>query len=195
MKAAIFFALSACVLICLAGCNGVSHTIEIPRDTVQSSLEGSFPLRYGTPGETLPLEVELSEPEVLMEAGASQMGLRLKVAVLETEPARRRPLPGPPPLADQPPEGFLTVYGDLQYDRETAEFFYRNFEITDLQMKMLPGPRKSPVRDAVGAALKRYFDRTAVYKLEGDDTTMQAARLLLKSVAVKDGKLLVELGL
>jgi len=189
------FAVLLLAVLLLAGCGGVSHTVEIGRETVQASLEGSFPLTYQAPGGKLPLELVLSQPETLLEAGATQMGLRLKISVNEIRGAKRPRLPGPPPPALPPLEGDITVHGDIEYESATGEFFYRNCEITDLKFNASAGPRHAAIRRAATAALKLYLNKTAVYQLDGDNTQLQAARMLLKSVAVKDGKLLVEIGL
>jgi len=179
----------------LPGCGGASHTLEISRDSVHESLKGSFPLTYRAPQKKPRVEIVLSDPETLMEAGEDFMGLRMKIIARKVEGGSGPPLPGPPPLTSEPLEGGITVHGDLEYDQETASFFYRNCFITELHFQGLPGPLLTPIRNGATAALKLYLDRTPVYKLEGDDTQMQAARMLIKSVAVKDGKLLVELGL
>ena len=50
------------------------------------------------------------------------------------------------------------------------------------------------IRKAAGKALKSKMDENALYKLEGDDLGSKTAKALLRSVTVREGKLVVELG-
>lgn len=175
-------------LVLLAGC-GTSTSFSIDRATLQSAAASYFPLssdKLGPPRK--PVHVALSDPEVLLEAGANRIGLRIRIVV---EPDDKGPLPPSKPAG--PLTGTVMARGVLSYRPKEGAFYYSQPTIDELSFPQLPAQFEAPVRELTEALLAQYVQAKPIYTLSGD-TKSQAARLVLKSVTVRDGKLLVELG-
>lgn len=175
-------------LVLLAGC-GTSTTIPIDRAVLQAAVASYFPLssdQLGPPRK--PVRVTLTDPEVLLEPGAHRVGLRFRVAV---EPDGKGPLPPGKPA--DPLTGTVTSHGALSYRPEDGAFYYSQPTIDELSFPQLPPQFEAPVRELTETLLAQYVQAKPIYTLSGD-TKSKAARLVLKSVTVRDGKLLVELG-
>ena len=175
-------------LVLLAGC-GTSTKISIDRAVLQAAAASYFPLssdKLGPPRK--PVRVTLSDPEVLLEAGANRIGLRIRIVA---EPESNGPLPPGKPA--EPLTGTVTSHGALSYRPEEGAFYYSQPTIDELRFPQLPPQFEAPVRELTEALLAQYVQTKPIYTLSGD-TKSQAARLVLKSVTVRDGKVLVELG-
>lgn len=196
---------SVAMLVALAGCGGGSGvTITIERDSIQSALAKYFPRSSDKDGNK-PIRVTLTDPEVLLEQGSSQLGLRVKVLVERSDegppprPGNGPPFkPGPPDGGDEPPprtfEGTVVVRGDLTYEPQTSSFHITNAKIAELKFPKLPPVLEAPVRTAAEAVMTKYLKENAIYTLPDDNVKSRAAKSVLKSIAVKDGKLEVVIG-
>jgi len=194
----------AILLVALGGCGrGSTTTISLDRETIQSAVAGFFPLSSDKPGdgEKKPIRVTLSDPEVLLEDGAERMGLRMKIAVEASE--EKGLLPDGPPIGKPPGpplpgrsvfEGTLVVHGEISYKPEEVSFYYQNPTVTQLTFPQLPPPLEIPVRNLAEAAMAKYLQVHPIHTLSDANLKSRAAKTVLKSIAVKNGKLDIEIG-
>jgi len=116
----------------------------------------------------------------------------------ETPPAS--PVESPPGGAkqlDPPPEKLdvtVAASGKIAYRAEEGAFYLLEPSIDEVPFQQLPSVLTEPVRKVTGQLLNKYLTENAIYTLSDEDTKTKAAKMLLKSVAVQDGKLKVELG-
>jgi len=190
------------VLLCVVGCGGGSFdTISLSKDTLQTVIDQYFPMSSDKlADESAPVTVTLTEPEVLLEEGRDQLGLRIKVDA-ETEESSDGPSP-PLPIRGRVRErvmqefdGTVTVYADITYQQEEAAFYILNPSIEEVTLQLLPEPLVEPVHRVTERLLAKYLQENPVYRLSEDDVASRTAKRLLNSVTVKDGKLNLKLGL
>jgi hypothetical protein len=91
-------------------------------------------------------------------------------------------------------EGTVGILGQIAYKPEEASFYYLKPKISELNFPQLPPQFETPVRTAVEVLLAKYLEEHSIYTLSDDDLKSRAAKSALKSVAVKDGKLNIEIG-
>jgi hypothetical protein len=197
---------AAVLLIALGGCSkGPATTISLDQPTIQAKLAKAFPLSSDKAGDKNPIRITLTDPQVVLEEGSDRLGLRMKVVV--EPPAKKPPLPEPPfgkpgdklprpesVAANDVLEGTLSVRGAISYKPEEAAFYYQNLTIEKLQFPQLPASLEAPVRDLAEGLLAGHLQRHPIYTLTDTDLKSRAARSVLKSVAVKNGKLDIEIG-
>jgi hypothetical protein len=197
-----FQLLSILVPLTIARCSGeVSYTFELPKEEIEKELATKFPMKPGSEQEDgSPLDLTLSNPVVLLEEGRSQVGLRVDV-VAETAattklPALPRGRPGAPapPAPDRPRfTGNVTVFASVKYDPDAKAIRLSDPNVADLQIAQLPDPLLKPLSRMAEKALAQKFAEQPI-PLKSETALDKAATAVLKSVTVKDGKLLVEIG-
>lgn len=191
-----------------AACSGnLSTTFELPKEEIQQKLAQKFPLQPGSEtGEPSPLDLTISDPVVLLEEGKSQIGIRVKVlaetAAGPSAPALPRRPPGPPgaPAPPEPPaplkprfNGTATLFASVSYDPNGKSIHLSEPKITELQLAQLPDALSAPLSRIAEKALAQKFAEQPI-PLESQTLTDKAVVTFLKSVTVKNGKLLVEIG-
>ena len=205
-----WFVLSASVLA--VGCGG-SIELAIPPEKIQENIDSYFPFTIGEDDEDSPAEIVLTEPQLILTENSDTVGFECAVQIAPKDqppgpPAGAPPIPSPPfgdpaagpqPPKPEPLRGMVGISGKLTYQAEEKAFYLGEAVVHRLDAKS-PQGEKMPerldqqVRAAAGQALRKYLDEQAIYKLEGDSTGVKAAQMLLRSVTVRDGNLIVELG-
>ncbi|MCP5196007.1 MAG: DUF1439 domain-containing protein [Gammaproteobacteria bacterium] len=153
-----------------------SYTVRIPEATLQRLLESRFPLEKTRYGCTLAVR----DPVVRLQAGDGTVGL--EVTLQATLPGGFRPAW----------RGWITLR--LDYQRDQGAFYLRDPRLQSPDFPgMLAGYAK-PVLTLIGLALDPVLAATPVYTFDLADYRHRWARMFLKSVTVRDGQLLLELG-
>jgi len=96
----------------------------------------------------------------------------------------------PRPLA-----GSVDASGGLRYDPKTGQLFLTQSKIERLALQGVPEQYSSPVALALSQALDSYYASHAIYTLNVFDSKELAARLTLKSVVIRQQRLVVTLGI
>ena len=196
------------------GCSGdFSQTISISKDTIQGQVDGYFPMSTADMESVdLPVVVVISDGVVLMEEGSDQLGLEAKVRVdapdvdvPQPKTPPRPPGPGPPglspptdPPAQSPPKtinGTIAIFGEISYNANEGAFYFTNPQIKEMNFEQLPPQFETPAQKGAELLLGKYLSNNSVYTLSDEETGTRAAKSVLKSVTVKDGKLQVEIGI
>ncbi len=205
----LLLALSTVALFIVA-CSSPSLTIEIPPEKLQAQLDTKFPVAVQEQDASVPLDIVLSDPELILEEGNDKLGFRVTVAITmpdmpvdsESQPADGPSLPEPPKgpsgkvvLRQQNViTGKVTVFSSLRYDPATKAIYITDPEVTELDFEMLPDELVEPVSMALEEVLAEQLAAEPMY-LPQDEALVQAATAVLKSIRVEDGKLLIEFGL
>ena len=91
--------------------------------------------------------------------------------------------------------GSLDASGGVRYDQNAGQLFLTQPKIEHLELQGVPEQYASGVASALSEALGAYFADHAIYTLNSLDSKELAARLVLKSVTVKEQYLVVTLGI
>ncbi len=198
------------VALFIVACSGPSLTIEIPPEKLQEQLDTKFPIAVQEQDASVPLDIVLSDPELILEEGNDKLGFRVTVAITMPDmPVDGESLPADSPSLPSPPKGGpsgkvvrqqnvitgkVTVFSSLRYDTASKAIYISDPDVTELDFEMLPEELVEPLSMALEEVLAEQFATDPIY-LPQDEALVQAATAVLKSIRVEDGKLLIEFGL
>lgn len=197
------------------GCGG-SLEIEIPEPAMQAAMDEALPIEFEAETDSgKSVRLVATGADILLAPGDDRVGIELEITVdLPEGPALNTvsglphpPLPalaprGQEPNADDvapvPPaqhvEGSVLCRVGIRYEPTSATIYCQRVTIDNVDLGDLPSTTLPIVKQAVAAGLNQLLDETPVYKLDGDETGMNLARAVLKSVAIRDGHLVLALG-
>ena len=91
--------------------------------------------------------------------------------------------------------GTVQITGSISYNREKGTFHLKNPKIVYMQVNGLPKKMHGTVKNLAQNGLVRTMHKRPLFKLKDDNLKHKLAKAALKSVAVTEGVLHVELGL
>ena len=174
-----FFMLSALAVVLVACTSGTIFRRELAftREDLQSRLTRKFPRQE----KHQLMAVTFSNPEVVLEPGADTMGIRLDLNMTPRLGKRRR--------------GWVLAQGGIEYRPERGEFFIVNPRVRELEIDDLKKKYQQVVRSIADRIVEEYLSEVPVYRLNQKEFKQKVAKLVLKSVEIKDGRLVVVVGL
>lgn len=159
----------------LVGCPAPLQTrFTFTKPELQQKIKKAFPLEK----QILIAKLSLNDPEVLLNPSSDRIGLGM------TASANIGPLAFP---------GRIDLDGKLRYDGPSGAFFLDEPTVTKMDFENLPKDQEPTIREAATAILRATLPSVPLYKLE--TKTEKTAKLLIRKVQVKEGKLLVDMGL
>jgi hypothetical protein len=96
---------------------------------------------------------------------------------------------------DKEINGYFDLNGEIFYKPEKGAFYLHHFEIVDLVVNKANFSNKEKLKDVALNIVSNYLDNYPVYKLNPENFKQNIAKLLLKSVSVRDDNLAVLLSL
>jgi hypothetical protein len=90
-------------------------------------------------------------------------------------------------------KGQGSIDGDLEYRQETGEFYLHDPKIRRLDVHDFPADIASSIQQALQELMRHSLPVILVYKLKDDDIGQRMTKSILSSVAVRNGKLILEL--
>ena len=154
---------------------GFSYTVEISEAKLQKKVLAMMPMQKNN----FLFTVTLSEPEIELIEGSNQIGIFTHI-----EAVVPRVIKG---------TGRAKITGSLSYESETSEFFFNNPTIEKLEIDKVADKYIPKVKKIVQLIANKMLAIRPVYKLKDDNLKHKLAKAMLKSVSVKDKKLLLEL--
>jgi hypothetical protein len=127
------------------------------------------------------LTVRLSDPIVKLDEAANRIGVELTIC-LQT-------------LGNISFQWRGLIDGRLEYRRKTGGFYLLNPNLCHLRLDGAPSRYQSITRTIIGVLLDKVFATTPIYQLDTTKFQHSLTKLLLKSMTIKNDKILVELGL
>ena len=171
------FLLLAVTSLALAVPAANAYTVTVGAPALQKAVEAYFPITR----ENALGAVTLSNPRVILRAGSRRIGLATDV---------KAAMPDQPPLT-----GNGVVDGEVAYDPVRHEFQLREPRVTSLAIDGMEGPFAAMIGSAVDAVTQDQFPVIVLYRLD-EETLRQAPQLrMLKAIGVRDGALVLELGM
>ncbi len=200
------------IMLVSANCSGgLSITIEIPSDVLQQKLDEKFPVSVQEQDASVPLDIVLSDPELILKEGNDKLGFRVTVEIAMPEMPTDNGSPPEPPSGAKPGlpapssgslaqrlqsviTGKVTIFAGLRYDAAQKALYITDPEVTEFDFAGLPDSLVEPASRAMEQVLAEKFATEAIY-LPQDEALVKAATAVLKSIKVENGKLLVKFGL
>jgi hypothetical protein len=170
----LFFAVTS---VALAAPSADAYTVTVGAPALQKAVEAYFPITR----ENAIGAVTLSNPRVILRPGSRRIGLATNV---------KAAMPDQPPLT-----GNGVVDGEIAYDPVRHEFQLRQPRVSSLAIDGMEGPFGALIGSAVDALTQDQFPVIVLYRLD-QETLRQVPQLrMLKAIGVRDGALVLELGL
>lgn len=153
-----------------------AYTVTLGTPELQLAVDHYFPVTQEHPLGTL----TLSEPMVVLRPGSRRIGMQLKVVAQ---------VPSGPPIA-----GRGMVHGVLGYDAARRELQLRDPRLAGLTIDGVTEPFTGMITGMVDYLTQNQLPVIVVYRID-DETLKNAPQLkMLKSMEVRDGKVVVDLG-
>jgi hypothetical protein len=169
-------------LLCLAllSCNDSALRKELvfPAEELQQKIAKQFPIERKDQFAKL----QLANPQVLLQQGDERIGMRMDLVI-------------EPPFIKKQCAGEVEFDAEVEYKPARGEFFLVDARVRHFNLIDVPKKYQTLAQGLVNQVLKRYLDELPVYTLDGDNFKESLAKLVLKKVQVKDGKLVLEVGL
>jgi hypothetical protein len=159
----------------LAAAPAAAYTLTLSAADIEAVVAPHFPQAQ----ESAFGQVTFAHPKVVLTPGSDRLGLGVDVTA---------DLP-----AGMQATARALVDGDLSYDPARREFHLREPRVKYLTAEGLPDAFAPMVADAVTQMARETMPVIVLYRLP-DDPALAPLRLL-KSAEVKDGKVLIELGM
>ena len=157
--------------------SGFTYTIELTERSLQEKIEAMMPLEK----KQYFFTVRLSEPKVELINVSNEVGFFMHVDVIA-------------------PGGFKgggrgKIAGTLRYQHDSGEFYLDSPRLVDLEIDLLPKQLTPKIAKLAELVLSKASEKLPVYRLRDDDAKHQLAKSTLKSIKVRDHKLLITLGM
>ena len=160
-----------------SGCSVFRKELVFSRDDLQAKLSGQFPLEK----KKRLMKFRFSEPELLLVPDSERIGMRIAVEAK---------IPGVSSV-----KGVMEADGEIEYHPETGEFTIARGRLVDLDMQGMPKRGAKTFEEIAATVVKNHLSSITVYELDQKDFKQSLAKLMLKSVQVKDGSIVVGVGL
>ena len=153
------------------------HDYEVSPEEMTRQAAGHFPIRRCALGVVC---VTLSEPRVGLPAGDERIHLSTRVR---------------PELGSQVFDtGEVEIAGKPRYEPDRGAFFLDGARVVDSRFPGLGQSQARTVSELASGLLAESLRKEPIYVLDDADARQALARLVLREVRVRDGKLLLVVG-
>jgi len=90
--------------------------------------------------------------------------------------------------------GRATVAGQIRYAPETGEFFFDQPQIASVAIEGLPESLRPAAEEVIARCAEGYLASAPVYRLKQSDFKQSLAKMVLKSVQTRNGRLEIVIG-
>ncbi len=153
--------------------------VSLTQSEIQEKLDEKFPIRKNY---FAVLHLFFSKPQVVLREGSDRISFRLN-ALLDIV------------VTKQQWKGTASITTGIRYDPESYSFYLDDPVLDSLEIQGVPIDYMDQVNKAAQSMTKERLRNCRVYTLKEDKLGQQAARWFLKDLVVRDGKLLITLGL
>jgi Protein of unknown function (DUF1439) len=169
---------SLLLLVCTsaAGCTA-SYTIRFTAAEIQQSLNRKLPISKSK----FLVRVTVQSLEVELVQGPDRILLHPQVGLS---------IVGQSALS-----GRALVEGQIRYAPDSGEFFFDAPRVVEVTIVGIPESMRAIAEELIAKSGEAYLTTTPVYRLKQTDFKHSLARMLLKSVKVRDGQLQVVIGM
>ncbi|MCK5663853.1 MAG: DUF1439 domain-containing protein [Thiotrichaceae bacterium] len=152
-----------------------TYILELSEAKLQKKVSSMMPMEKNK----YFLSVILSEPEVELIEGGSEIGLYIHIEVRAVKGISA--------------SGRVKLTGALSYQADTSEFFFKNPTIESLEIARLSEKYLVSVKKIIQLIARKMLAVRPIYKLKDDKVKHKVAKSMLQSISVNNKKLLLEL--
>lgn len=168
-------ALGGAMLVYLRVSNTPVLTLRFTQPELQARIAEKFPVKYNL----LLLKAELQDPEVRLANGSDRVGLAMTITVQ---------------AGGKTESGFAVADGTLRYEQDDGALYLDDAVLRELQVKGLSDDKNRQIRPLLSPLLRASLSHIPIYRLKSGDFRQELAKRVVKSVAVRDGELVVDIG-
>ncbi len=154
-----------------------AYILEFNKAELQEYVKGYFPFSQLTPFS----KVTYSKPIVVLDENTNRIGLEVTV---------KAEIPGMMPIT-----GRGQIDGDLEYRKETHQFYLHDPKITNVRFANTDYQLTGTIQQMISSISQQGMPLIFVYELRDEDLRQKMAKSVLKSVDVKRGKVYVDVDL
>ena len=155
---------------------GFSYDLEMTEAELQEKISVLMPIER----KKLFFTVVVSDPKVDLLSDSNEIAIFANLAATA---------PGGLNLT-----GRTQLQGSLSYDAEKGAFYFHNPKVMTIEIDQLPEQFAPKVKELTQSAMFKATEKRPIYTLKEDDLKQKLAKSVLKSIEVKDKKLVATLG-
>jgi hypothetical protein len=156
---------------------GFEYTLEFTQVDIQKQIDAMLPIKK----ETFLAVVTLDQASVIFVENSDQLILDAKIFLSS--------------IAGVNSQGSFIVQGGVSYNSAEGAFYFHQAKIIRLDIGGVPSELMVMLKDLAQQGLTQSLVKNPIYILKKDDMRQQIAKLQLKSVLIKDQKLIATMGL
>ncbi|UCE59786.1 MAG: DUF1439 domain-containing protein [Phycisphaerales bacterium] len=173
--------LAILVLAAVYFLKGRTYVIQLTEQQIRENLDATFPMQKR---HFLVIELTFSEPNVALIEGSDRISFGLKAEVNFRIAGEAKQL-----------GGTAAVTAGLRYNPDDYSFYLDSPTLDELVVQGIPVEYVERINMLASELAQDRINRTPVYTLERTDLKQLTASLILKELTVKDGKLVITLGI
>lgn len=150
-------------------------TMEFTQAELQARVAPQFPMQRSLLGAA----INFADPLVYLSETENRIGVEVTVSVAMSDMLKGT--------------GRGMIDGTLVYKPETGQFVLTEPRLRNLKIDNIPAAQQARVREIIDWVARNALAGIVVYQLGDKDFREKMARQMLKSMQVKNGKLVVEL--
>ncbi len=154
----------------------LSYTVEVSEAQLQEKIAAAMPIEK----KKLFVKVIFSHPKIDLAVGDNQIGLYSQIDVVA---------PGGIQSTGQ-----AKIKGALTYNPEQNTFYFNHPTIVNIQLHDIPDSFMASVKDIAQLIVSSKFPSIPIYTLQDNDLPQSLLKYTLKSIAIENRQLLIELG-
>jgi hypothetical protein len=168
---------AALLAVCLLGAScSVSYTVRLTADDIQQFLRQKLPVsvsKFLVTATVTSVQVEFVESD-----GGVVVRPNIEVSLVGQRLLR----------------GHAIVSGQIRYASPTGDFFLDQAKVVMLTVEGLPDSARQAVEEVAGKCIEGYLATQPIYRLRQSDFKQSLAKLVLKSVRTRNGRLEIVVG-
>ncbi|MBU4259045.1 MAG: DUF1439 domain-containing protein [Desulfobacteraceae bacterium] len=166
------------IIMLFMGCTKFNVIITNPQ--IQEKLDSKFPI---TKTYLLFFEITYKNARIILQNGSDKVRIGLDVTL-------NIPINENPELLS----GGVEIISDIDFNSDAGQLFLIDCQIDKLSLKGVPPTYTDKVNDILNISVKEYLNNFPIYTLSAKDIKTTAVKLLIKDVKIRDGVLVVTLG-
>jgi hypothetical protein len=151
--------------------------LSFTQQELQDQISRKFPFEQ----KLLFISVTYSNPQIVLESASDRVGFALDVSAKLAE--------------NQVVKGHAAGDWSLRYEPEEGALYFDDPKIDRIDIGGLSPSTQEQIGRVAKPLIEAYLKRVPVYRLKPEDLRQQVAKAVVKTVNVKNGRLLIVVGL
>jgi hypothetical protein len=169
--------LSIFLVLNCASALAFSYTLELSESEIQERVDVMMPLEK----KKFFVTTVLTNPIIDLIESTNALGLSTDVA-----------FKAPGNIVGS---GRISFAGTLRYDNDVGAFYFDNLKLVSLDIKKVPSEFLPKIKKILQSVANKFLEKKPVFKFKDNNLKHKLAKSILKSIAVENENLVIELGL